>query len=173
MEEDYDLQEKPREKFIEAEVSSLLKSCNINQAPISLWNILNHIKDEYNLTVLKSKILDKETSGFLKKEIDIYDEEAFTLGFNEKHPWVRNRFTISHEIGHLILGHSCDDYNNPKSKLNEKEADLFAGELLVPKNFLKEDYKKNTNLDLLSKIYCVSKEVLTIKLLKHRLVKFK
>ncbi len=172
MEED-NFQDKPRKKFIEAEVSNLLKSCKIIETPISLWNILNYLKDNYDLKILKSNKLEDEVSGFLKKEIDIYDEEVYTLGFNENHPWVRNRFTIAHEIGHLLLGYSCNDYDDPKSKINESEADLFAGELLVPKKFLKEDYNKNSNLDFLSKKYNVSKEVLTIKLLNSRIMKFK
>jgi len=51
----------------------------------------------------------------------------------------RKRFTIAHELGHLLM-HICgnfpiSDYRDEKEK--EKEANLFASEFLMPKDFIK------------------------------------
>ena len=46
--------------------------------------------------------------------------------YNSTMPLERSNFTLAHEIGHLELGHSA---HNPE---NEKQADIFAGFLLMP-----------------------------------------
>lgn len=52
----------------------------------------------------------------------------------------RRRFSIAHEIGHLVLWNgaetvsplSCDNINHPEAREAEAEADAFAAELLMP-----------------------------------------
>ena len=66
----------------------------------------------------------------------------------------RQRFTIAHEIGHYILGHnpvSCifdDRATRDPRRTNERQAQIFASELLMPEAILrkywlelKRDYK--------------------------------
>lgn len=66
-----------------------------------------------------------------------------TIGYNPTLPVFRIRFIIAHEIGHHLLGHinekvsflndfieSNYHYENP---LIEKEADIFAAKLLIPR----------------------------------------
>lgn len=43
----------------------------------------------------------------------------------------RKNFTVAHEIGHILLDHE-NDYQN-----NEKQADYFAAELLMPRVLIK------------------------------------
>ena len=90
---------------------------------------------------------------------------------NKTHPLTKQRFSISHEIGHFVNGHflksnySMDtsfDYKNPQHQ-QEKEADLFASEILMPKHFLTRDAFSNTR-DNLSKLYQVSQEAMNIRL---------
>jgi len=53
-------------------------------------------------------------------------------------PWTRQRFTLAHELGHIQLHHMI---GRPASlsldRCSEKEANIFAAELLVPKTLLK------------------------------------
>jgi Zn-dependent peptidase ImmA (M78 family) len=56
----------------------------------------------------------------------------------------RQRFTIAHEIGHYVLGHTpvYSEFNediatNPR-RINDRQADAFASELLMPESQLKE-----------------------------------
>lgn len=46
--------------------------------------------------------------------------------YNEALPRTRQRFTIAHELGHIVLGHESDD------KEKDDEADCFARNLLMP-----------------------------------------
>jgi Zn-dependent peptidase ImmA (M78 family) len=65
------------------------------------------------------------------------------IGVNSNHHPHRQRFSIAHELGHYFLNHRLDDYeknvtlDNPPagddfSRIQNREADEFANELLVP-----------------------------------------
>ena len=60
----------------------------------------------------------------IKKATILYNEDIIS---NE-----RKRFTIAHEIGHIVLGHKEHNENN------EKEADTFASQLLLPHCILEQ-----------------------------------
>jgi Zn-dependent peptidase ImmA (M78 family) len=94
-------------------------------------------------------------------------EDQPTIGFNPSMAWVRRRFTIAHEIGHLLLGHTCTDPdldNDP-----EAEANQFAAELLMPLAILKIDYKAKPSPDYLAQKYIVSREAMIIHLMECRI----
>ncbi len=158
----------PRKKAAKALAQKLIKSAGITAAPVSLQKIIEHLQKTYTLDVRRIEAGEK-VSGLLVvcKEVD---GEYATIGFNGAHPWCRRRFTIAHEIGHLIFGHGCNKSNSGDDVHNEKEADAFAGELLVPSAFIKKDFAKTPNLQELSKLYRVSDQTLTIKLMDARLV---
>jgi len=158
----------PRKKAAKALAQKLIKSAGITAAPVSLQKIIEHLQKTYALDVRRIEAGEK-VSGLLVvcKEVD---GEYATIGFNGAHPWYRRRFTIAHEIGHLIFGHGCHKSSSGDDVHNEKEADTFAGELLVPTAFIKKDFAKIPNLQELSKLYRVSDQALTIKLMDARLV---
>jgi Zn-dependent peptidase ImmA (M78 family) len=100
----------------------------------------------------------------------------------------QQRFTIAHELGHFLLheGYTVHlDENLGALRINlrnsesargedadEKEANLFAAELLMPAAFLREDLRdKDLDLladgafiDKLAKKYKVSSQALTFRL---------
>jgi Zn peptidase len=63
---------------------------------------------------------------------------------NQFEPEYRQRFTIAHEIGHIILGHKgksyrTDDmtkYKNTIDRMNEVAANNFAADLIMPRNLV-------------------------------------
>ncbi len=139
----------------------LLKDSKVLEIPVSLQKVLDYVKSQQALDVVKFKFGDK-ISGML---VNLGD--SATIGFNPDHSWVRRRFTIAHELGHLYLGHTCGgDQNDNK----EKEANQFAAELLVPLAFIKKDFAKKNDLDILAKKYIVSKEALCIHLIECKIV---
>ncbi|WP_405384590.1 ImmA/IrrE family metallo-endopeptidase [Maribacter sp. LLG6340-A2] len=95
--------------------------------------------------------LDDEVSGFLvrKNNQDI-------VGVNINHPENRQRFTISHEIGHYMLHINqqslfVDYYKGDKlfrknstreNYLMERQANQFAASLLMPKKLIAEEILK-------------------------------
>lgn len=71
----------------------------------------------------KKKFLTLSKDGFsnLNKK-----EKCYYIYYNDDVAWQRVRFTIMHEIGHIVLGHS--EY----SEKNEAEANFFSRSALAP-----------------------------------------
>jgi Zn-dependent peptidase ImmA (M78 family) len=81
----------------------------------------------------------------------------------------QQRFSICHEIAHIILGHQGSFHFLTSSKknksLNEKCADAFASELLVPSHKLtKIAYQHNFDIKKLKKIFKVSEYAMVVKM---------
>jgi len=109
---------------------------------------------------------------------DLYGQDGFTM-FKFKNgkkkfricidPYnivERKRFTLAHEIGHIILGHFEQYYDKELSSYEEyildKEADMVAGEILMPYRTMLEHY--NWSIKGLTYRYHVSKEAAQVRL---------
>ena len=79
-------------------------------------------------------------------------------------PPVAQRFSVAHELGHHFLGtlHGAGE-------TAEREADAFAGELLVPGPMLREALRETTDARELRDRFKVSRDVLRIAAETHRL----
>lgn len=140
----------------------LVKKAGTDQPPISLWKIIKHIQSTSNLSVLPYDFGNK-VSGML-----VMTDEKATIGYNNEQHWHRRRFTIAHEIGHLLMGHVCS--NDPNDH-REKEANEFAAELLMPLSILKKDFQQIKVLKTLAEKYTVSEEAMCRHLMYCRLLK--
>ena len=84
------------------------------------------------------------------------------IGVNTQHATVGQNFTVAHELAHLLL-HDHEqlhvDRAFPTVRLRndvssqgvddaEKEANLFAAEILMPERFLQHDLAGRSSLDL-------------------------
>ena len=88
-------------------------------------------------------------SGFtINDEEESQQREIFV---NQFEPEFRQRFTIAHEIGHIILGHKgksyrTDDmtkYKNTIDRMNEVAANNFAADLIMPKKLVIDVVKES------------------------------
>ena len=97
---------------------------------------------------------------------------------NKARPLQRQRFTLAHELGHIFLKHTRRDIydsdeirengNNLISKKKppqETEADIFASELLIPYDHLKNYIADMNNIDKLTGTFLVSKQAMTIAIM--------
>ncbi|GHT01930.1 hypothetical protein AGMMS50276_31110 [Synergistales bacterium] len=82
----------------------------------------------------------------------------------------RFRFSIAHEIGHFMLNHRSSfiladgKYIRGDVRL-ERQADVFASELLLPEASLREDLSvREFSVSELAKLYRVSQQTLEIKI---------
>lgn len=138
----------------------LLKDAKVKEIPVSLYKIIRHMETQHNLEVLRFPL--GAVDGLL-----VMVNGLPTIGFNGDTAWVRRRFTIAHEVGHLMLGHTLEcgiDTNE------EAEANQFAAELLMPLAILKADYKNEPDLEKLAWKYIVSKEALCLHLMECRIL---
>ncbi|NBI05796.1 ImmA/IrrE family metallo-endopeptidase [Senegalia massiliensis] len=107
---------------------------------------------------------------------DLCGEEGYTLYRADKNFYLicindtlykpRMSFTTAHEIGHVVLGHFRDYKNKELSEEEEqildKEADVFAGEILMPENQI---HSCNlNNIHELKDYFKVSKEAMEVRL---------
>lgn len=147
----------------------IIKKCKIKEAPVSLRTVITYLQTTHDLDVFPCADFSDQLSGIL---VTIEDESSNTrrdeIHFNQNHSWHRKRFSIAHEIGHLLFNtaHSESGTSSYDSKSpNETEANQFASELLIPLAFIKADLKKGgVTVDDLAWKYIVSKEAMGWKI---------
>lgn len=151
-------------------VEDLLKSIGFNRPPIDVYSIAVKMGISVKFSVLTN------LAGAL-----IHKDEKVVPGIllNSNQPENRIRFSLAHEVAHFCLGHYPDqtfavssiEKNNEE---NEREADNFASELLMPDFLLKQDlkeirHKEITEIEIfkLSDKYLVSYQAMLYKLYKQ------
>ncbi len=155
--------------------SSDLQSNGIREAPVNV----EAIAKSAGLDVRRTPAED-DISGFLLKTPNGPD----VIGVNTLHHPNRQRFTISHELGHYFL-HNYEEVHvdrflvklrNQRSSTGEDaqevEANAFAAELLIPERFVVKDLMEMDFNDLLddrtmlqlAKKYQVSVQAMTNRL---------
>lgn len=131
--------------------------------------------------VVRFSPLDEELSGmiYIKDGVPI-------IGVNSLHHPNRQRFTIAHEIGHLVMHRDMisenvhvdkqfrvlmrDSNSSTGSEEIEIQANRFAAELLIPSSmfdptkFLASDIDDEGPLDELAKKFRVSKQMLEYRI---------
>ena len=133
--------------------------------------------------LLRADVVLQPFSGEISGIIHRNRDGSAVIGVNSSDTLQRQRFTIAHEIGHLLL-HADEklhvDKNFPIGLRNEVsgksvnaseiEANQFAAALLMPSHFLMEDIKPFIGRDVLfairklAKKYKVSEQAMSIRL---------
>ena len=106
--------------------------CRITRLPIDL----QRVADQYRVPVLcYSDFPELSLSG----DGFAVDIDGPTIYINDRiHYRPRRRFTVAHELGHVILGHSLDRAQNRTRESDsglsplEVQANIFARDLLMP-----------------------------------------
>jgi hypothetical protein len=84
---------------------------------------------------------------------------------NSAHHRVRQRFTIAHELGHLRM-HTT---HGERGSEVERQANAFAGALLMPPTMLAKAVREGLNIEALRRRFDVSGDALSIALEKGKL----
>ena len=147
-------------------VRTILTKHNLESAPVPIERVANL----FSIKIVPYSKFTQQISGTIIK-----DENFIAIGVNSNDAVVRQRFTIAHELGHFLLGHdiaqTLDDAKLDRPIDNEKEADKFAAELLIPIDFLKKDIESGIkNLAELSRRYEVSEQAMSVRLLNTGLI---
>lgn len=142
------------------------------KAPIDVKSICNKENIEIifgDFTELQ-KQANKKISGFIIRENDSFTGKT-KIYVNDADLETRQNFTIAHELGHYYL-HMKDDDNGiiisfrGDSNPVEREANIFASEILMPKDIMYEEYNKMPfpTVGSLARIFNVSKATMEIRL---------
>lgn len=158
----------PRKTVAKGLAKKIVDKLGIKSAPVSLQKIIEYFQETQDLNVVRTP-LTKKISGLLVVCND-QEKQSVMIGFNPDKPWCHRRFTIAHEIGHMMMGHTCSG-NSKDNSYHETEANKFAAELLMPSKFLKTDLQRLKDIPEMAKLYRVSAEALAIRLSEARLLK--
>lgn len=165
----------PDYRRAEAEARKLLKKARVFAGPVPVVAIARNVLG----AIVRMEPFPGDVSGMLYCPAGAPP----VIGVNSLERPVRQRFTIAHEIGHLILHafegiHVDKQYRRDgKSKTAEDareiEANGFAAELLVPLDLLRSDIEaigidieSDEEVTTLAKRYEVSAQMMAIRLSK-------
>jgi|GEM_PF-780411 len=128
--------------------------------------VLNDIIQQLSIPTMG--VNDIEVDGITRN-----DSNGCRILYKTNIPRVRQRFTVAHELGHAFLEHTSIFGDNEQfcNSSREKEANAFAGELLVPSADLKLFLSENKSLKDVMDRYDVSKETAMIAVSNNKLLK--
>lgn len=143
-----------RRKHIRRLVERLLTEHKVRSAPVDVAEIACDMGVK-----VQEQAAEDELSGFLYRD---RKRKSAVIGVNANHHPNRKAFTTAHELGHYLL-HEFEEVhvdrqfkvwlrNEASSQgtdLEEKEANLFAAELLMPVWFIEHDVKRIGTMDLM------------------------
>lgn len=149
----------------------VIKDHKLTEVPTDLNKIFQKLRLKY------IELSDPE--GIDGAIIEIENKPVIAY-LNKAKPIPRQRFTLAHELGHIFLKHSKRDFYNAEESREigdeetdqakppqEKEADAFASELLVPNDKLKQHEADINNIDKLSSIFQVSKQAMVVAVMNY------
>ncbi len=149
---------------LEEITSDILLNNDMYIVPVDVIKIANN----NDIKVFEEE-LDKKVSGAIR-----FNEEAqkFEILVNSEEADVRKRFTIAHELGHYflhgdVLKSKCVHvdvlYRAELKTEDEKDADYFAGALLMNQTLLRK-LRNNNTITELAEIFNVSTSAMTVRL---------
>lgn len=93
------------------------------------------------------------------KRLILYNEQGYPM---------RIRFTLFHELGHILLGHKQHGFRE------EAEADYFASQITCPDCLIQLLIERGYDVEapLLASVFCISKQAASLKLEEYHSLPF-
>ena len=121
---------------IEWKILEVFQKCNVRSFPINLFDII----EQHGYECIEYT----EQSEVKQEACQQISDDAFRLNnkvyYNDQAMFCRRRFSLAHEIGHIVLGH-----RTPYTNVKEREANYFASRLLAPRIAIYYAECKNAN----------------------------
>jgi len=165
----------PRYQIARKRALGLLREARVRRPPVPIERLAQ---------LVNATIRYEPFAGQLYGMVHRNSDETAVIGVNSLDAPNRQRFTIAHEIGHLLL-HKDETFHvdekspiglrNDKSSMatdeKEIEANQFAAELLMPRDFLDKDLgglpdgiEADEAINKLAQRYQVSVQAMTVRL---------
>jgi Zn-dependent peptidase ImmA (M78 family) len=164
---------------LEEKAADILKKHGIIEAPVPI----DYIARQEGLRIVQSAFSGDVSGALLRSD------GVAGIAVNANQTSTRKRFTIAHELAHFLLNHRPDedhldweftvlrrdDKSAGGTDMREIEANAYAANLLMPKEFLRADLARHLNRNgvlelsdedrvLLAKRYRVSGIAMTYRL---------
>lgn len=132
------------------------------------------LAEELGAKVWESDFWIDGISGMIRKDAEYGGTQGYAIVVNKRHPEERKRFTVAHEIAHLILhrdqiGDGISDdvlYHSRLQGLHEEQANNLAVDILMPWDRVFERIESgDTDIEKLAKTFRVPKSAMSIRLM--------
>lgn len=137
-------------------VARLLNELKINCIPIDPFEIGARLGFELVSYSSTSPQVHELAMMESKDGFSFLSDHSWIILYNDKKPNTRIRFTIAHEIGHILLDHS------QASELAEAEANYFARYLIAPPVLIQ--LVAHLGISLVADLFCICLETATYAL---------
>jgi Zn-dependent peptidase ImmA (M78 family) len=167
----------PRIAYVRRVVKQLLRSAKIKTPPVDLR------------AVTSACGLGYEEVDYFPDDVDaliVSTDDGSVAVVNRRQSIVRRRFSLAHEIGHYVLHRDVavlevdvsidvppSGEDGGEVSAREREANLFAGDLLVPLDFLKKVFRPGMTAADVAQVFEVSESVAAIAMSSHVRALFK
>ncbi len=128
--------DKPRASLARKQARSLLERSGVISTPILINQVLGTVRLDYpGVRIHETSRLPSKVYALTSRDGDEID-----IAYNSRVSINKQKFSFAHELGHLYLSHmhsgpSCDFENH---LIPEKEANIFASELIMPRSLLEK-----------------------------------
>lgn len=157
---------------IQRQVGKILRENDVLRPPVPV----EKIAERYGIEVRYESAEDELSGALIRKGNEV------VIGVNASHHPNRQRFTIAHEIAHFLLHDGVEMHVDQDFRVNlrdqrsseavsreEIQANGFAAELLMPKEFIVRDIRRFPAVDeavkeRLANRYRVSKRAMELRL---------
>ena len=161
-----------KRKDIEEKAKNILMDHSLMDIPVDPLSVAKAL----NIKVMNAKFAEPDKSGAVTKR-----NKIGSIFVNHEDSSTRKRFTIAHELGHLVMhmndnedGEYIDNIDNFRSTVNdtawsedkrkEWEANLFAAALLMHEDLVRREWKRTKDLSQLAWRFQVSESAMAIRL---------
>lgn len=144
--------------YCRARARELLAQFNVTEPPVDVGALAG----ELGLTIR----LVRRGQGFDGRLL----RERMVIEVEESKSRTRQRFTIAHEMGHFVLNHnpglcSVNDRSiADPTRTNERQANVFGSELLMPEPWVRERWRQLRRIPEMAAAFAVSEEAMTYRL---------
>lgn len=148
-------------------VEELLEAARITAPPVRLEPIMEQLKME-----LSARRGQREDALLIPMtDPKAGRPRAWMVYYNPQKPETRRRFTLAHEIGHVVLhgdewlAAAARGGEGVRFKKREREVERFAAELLMPAQFVRDAVAQyGSDIELLRALFRVGREPMGIRL---------
>lgn len=91
---------------------------------------LDYYLKRYNIRVLEHHFSSRKIEG-----LTLIDKEGISFSYEKENSTEKQNFTMCHELGHFVLGHSGKCFTELRGKsdsVKEREANIFSATVLMP-----------------------------------------
>ena len=169
----------PRFSLAKRKAKELLLKAEIKRVPVPVERLPSLVG-----AVVRYEPFDGRLSGMVHRS----STGKTIIGVNSSHPNTRQRFTIAHELGHILLHKDerfhvdqtasirfRDEESSLATNTEEIESNQFAAELLMPENLVRKEITRLAGsldpedaIPVLAARFEVSEQAMTLRLTKLR-----